>query len=89
LCQQLNFRDAQRVQLATLEQQLNQQLTHELAARSPNAGATDAAHQAVLREQSDVEQRMLNLEVQLPGPVPCRFGHDEPGTSIGATTPTP
>src|SRR5262249_7720255 len=58
--------DAQRVQLAALEHQLNQQLTDELAAHSPNAGATDAAHQAVLREQSDVQQRILKLDESRP-----------------------
>ena len=64
--QQFRVLDAQRVQLAALEQQLNAQLTNELATHSPNAGATDAAHQAVLREQSDIQQRILRLEESRP-----------------------
>jgi len=47
-------------------QNLDAQLTSELATHSPNAGATDAAHQAVLREQSDIEQRILRLEDHEP-----------------------
>ena len=54
------------VQLETLERQLNQQLTNELATHDPNAGSTDAAHQAVLRQQSDVQQRILRLDESQP-----------------------
>jgi hypothetical protein len=64
--QEWRFREAQAAQLRTLEQQLNAQLTAELAVTSPNAGATDASHQAVLREQSDIQQRLLHLGEQRP-----------------------
>ena len=57
----LKFLFGQQVALRTQEQQVNAQLTAELAAHSPNAGATDAAHQAVLREQADIQQRILRL----------------------------
>ena len=64
--QQWRFLDTQRVQLKALEQQLNDKLTTELAAHSPNAGATDAAHQATLREQADVQERILRLAESRP-----------------------
>jgi hypothetical protein len=86
-CQEWEFLDAQRVQLKTLEEQLNQQLTAELAAHSPNAGATDAAHQAVLREQSDVQQHILQLDERRPGSGPLCRPADESSTTT--TVPTP
>ena len=71
------FLDAQRFQLKAVEQQLDAQLTGELAAHSPNAGATDASHQAVLRELSDNQQWILRLEEQRPyGAQPRLFGRD-------------
>jgi hypothetical protein len=69
--QQFRILDVRRVQLKNLEQQLNDQLTAELAAHSPNAGATDAAHQATLREQSDIQQRILRLSESRTGPTSC------------------
>lgn len=69
-CAQFDVLDAQRLQLESLERRLNDQLTFELAAHSPNAGATDAQHQAVLRQQSDVQQRILRLEETGP-PAEC------------------
>jgi hypothetical protein len=59
---QLRFLDEQETQLKQLEKQLNNQLTVELLSHSPNAGATDAAHQAVLRELSDVAYRILKVK---------------------------
>jgi hypothetical protein len=63
---QFGFLNKQRLQLKALEARLNAQLTSELSTHSPNAGATDASHQAVLREQSDVQQRILRLDEQRP-----------------------
>jgi hypothetical protein len=56
--------DRQRVVLVNLERDLNDDLAAELAAHSPNVGATDAHHQAVLRELSDLQQRLLRIEVE-------------------------
>src|SRR5262245_59330841 len=83
-CEQRRFLDEQRVQLATLERQLNEQLTQELATHSPTAGATDASHQAVLREQSDVQQRIVKLEDERPVP---SCSPDEPRSSSEGSTP--
>jgi len=63
--------DAQRVQLTTLEEQLNNQLNEELAAHSPNAGATDASHQAVLRQIAAVNSRILRLQQGDPPEIEC------------------
>jgi hypothetical protein len=84
---QFHFLDAQRVQLQTLEQQLSQRLTAELAAHSPNAGATDAAHQAVLRAQSDVQQRILRLEESRPNGGLTLPSAGEPRASTTVSTP--
>jgi hypothetical protein len=59
--EQWHILDAQRVLLKDLEQRLNAKFTAELAAHSPNVGATDAAHQVALREQADNQQKMLTL----------------------------
>jgi hypothetical protein len=56
--------DAQRASLVDLERDLNDELRAELAANSPNVGTTDAKHQAVLRELSDLQQRLLRLETE-------------------------
>src|SRR5690349_20878328 len=58
----LGFLEQQKAQLDVLEKKLTDQLTAELAAHSPYAGATDATHQAVLREQSDIDQRILDVQ---------------------------
>jgi hypothetical protein len=70
-CAESRFLDLQRAHLETLEQQLTNQLTEELATHSFNAGATDAAHQAVLREQSELEQRIVRLHDTRPSSAPC------------------
>jgi hypothetical protein len=90
-CGESRFLDAQRVQLRMVEQQLNQQLTDELASHLPNAGATDAAHQAVLRELSGIEQRILQWDEIRPGPFTCPPAHEPtvlPPTD-GPTVPPP
>jgi hypothetical protein len=64
----------QATQLRTQEQRLSAELTAELATRSPNAGATDAAHEATLREQRDLQQRIFSLAESRPmgpGGRPC------------------
>lgn len=71
-CAQIEALDAQHVHLETLERSVNDQLNTEIAANSPNADLTDAAHQAVLREQSDIQQRILDLEQARPAQAPCR-----------------
>jgi hypothetical protein len=83
-CQMSRFLDSQRRELVSLEQHLNVRLTEALAKHAANAGALDAEHQAVLREEIDVQQRILRLDEARESPSPCPVA--ETTTSIAAST---
>ena len=54
--------DRERKSLRSQEKVTNDMLLHALQVNSPNIGVIDAEHQAVLRQFSDLEQRILKLE---------------------------
>src|SRR5262245_59345085 len=65
--------DKARVGLQRQEEQLNNQLNVALATRSADVGTIDAKHQAVLRELSDLQQRILRLENNRPQGPPLQI----------------
>ena len=59
---QLRCLDEMLIGLTSNEAQLARQLEEELAAHSPSAGGTDAAHSAVLRQIAKVNALILQLQ---------------------------
>jgi hypothetical protein len=84
--EQYHILDTQRVQLESVERRLNEQLTEALAKHASNAGELDAQHQAVLRDEIDIQQRILRLDEARPSRSPCP-GNDETNTSIAVSAP--
>jgi hypothetical protein len=69
---QWRYLNEEREALQSTEQKLKAQLTAELAAHSPNADATDAAHHAAQRDETNLQQQILHLEaLRAPGSSSC------------------
>src|SRR5262249_13800835 len=62
--------DGQRVALRRQEADLNQRLQAAFIANSPDIGTLDSQHQAVLRQLSDLQERILKLEANKPSATP-------------------
>ena len=68
VCETYSALDQQRVALRAKEQQLANDFYAALKTNSPNADTIDTQHQAVLRQLSDIQQRILVPE---SGPPPA------------------
>ena len=64
--------DDYRVQLETAEKSLNSQLNLAVAASAPTVGTLTAQHNAVIRQLSDTQERILKLEDSKPTTSPLQ-----------------
>jgi hypothetical protein len=69
---QYTMLDTTRVNLEQLEQRFNDQLNAALHSKAPDTGTIDAKHQAVLRQISEVQERILRMEQGRPSSQACR-----------------
>jgi ABC-type glycerol-3-phosphate transport system substrate-binding protein len=78
--------DEYRVALEQTEQTLNAKLDAAVASNSPDAGNLEAQHSAVLRQLSDTQERILQLENSKPDANSCGLSETCAGDSMSSTT---